>query len=57
MKSLLMADAEQVTKAIEGASDQAAAEGLAGGEMQGPPGDETPAADGEAAVEEMGKTA
>jgi len=53
----MMADAEQVTKAIEGASDQAAAEGLAGGEMQGPPGDETPAADGEAAVEEMGKTA
>ncbi len=53
----MMADAEQVTKAIEGASDQAAAEGLAGGEMQGPPGDETPAADGETAVEEMGKTA
>jgi hypothetical protein len=55
----MMADAaaEQVTKAIEGASDQAAAEGVAGGEMQGPPGDETPAAEGEAAVEEMGKTA
>src|SRR5207302_580908 len=53
----MMADAEQVTKAIEGASDQAAAEGLAGGEMQGPPGDETPAAEGEATVEEMGKTA
>jgi hypothetical protein len=45
----MMADAEQVTKAIEGASDQAAAEGLAGDR-------ETPA-EGEAAVEEMGKTA
>jgi hypothetical protein len=44
----MIADAEQVTKAIEGASDQAA---------QGPAGDETPAAEGEAAVEEMGKTA
>jgi chromosome partitioning protein len=44
----MTADAEQVTKASEGASDQAA---------QGPAGDETPAAEGEAAVEEMGKTA
>src|SRR5437660_10395062 len=54
----MMADAaaEQVPTAIEGASDQAAAQGLAGGEMQGPPGD-SEAAEGEAAVEEMGKTA
>ena len=52
------AAAEQVPTAIEGASDQAAVQGQAGGEMQAPPGDsETPAAGGEAAVEEMGKTA
>jgi hypothetical protein len=45
----MMADAEQVTKASEGASNQAT-QGLAGDS-------ETPAPEGEAAVEEMGKTA
>jgi hypothetical protein len=55
---MVEAAAEQVPTGIEAASDQAAAQGLASGEMRGPPGDsETPAAEGEAAVEEMGKTA
>jgi chromosome partitioning protein len=50
------AAAEQVPTGIEAASDQAAAQGLASGEMQGPPGDSgAPAA--EAWVEEMWKTA
>jgi hypothetical protein len=54
----VMAEAagEQVPTAIEAASDQAAAPGVASGEMQGPLSEsEAPAA--EAAVEEMGKTA